>query len=103
MKKVITMLLALLVTVFMSGAFAVPPGMTVEYTKSPMGKVVFDGKSHADKALMCDACHPKVFEQKKGTAKISLAAHQEGKFCFTCHNDSTAFKSDGNCNRCHKQ
>ena len=31
---------------------AVPPGKTVEFA-SPMGKVNFDGKAHADKSLKC--------------------------------------------------
>ena len=39
----------------LSGAvFAAPPGATVEYVGGPMGKVVFDGKVHADKGLKCN-------------------------------------------------
>lgn len=85
-----------------STASAVPPGMTVEFTKSPMGKVTFDGKLHMEKGLMCDACHPKIFQQKKGTAQIKLTDHQADKFCFTCHNGTKSFKSEGNCAKCHK-
>ena len=80
---------------------AVPPGMKVEFTKSPMGKVTFDGKIHADKGQKCDSCHPLIFLQKKGSAKIKLADHQKGeKFCFTCHNGKKSF-APKECTKCH--
>ena len=81
---------------------AVPPGMKIEFTKSPMGKVTFVGKTHADKGQLCNACHPLLFQQKKGVAQIKLADHQKGeKFCFACHNGKKAFTSEKNCNKCH--
>ena len=71
---------------------ALPPGQKMEFTKSPMGKVVFDGT----------ACHPKPFEQKKGAAKITLADHEAGNFCFSCHKEGgKAWPSKDNCNKCH--
>lgn len=103
MKTFLTTIITVMAIGFFSLASAVPPGMTVEFTKSPMGKVVFSGQVHADKGLKCDDCHPKIFEQKKGTAQIKMEDHQKGeKFCFTCHNGTKSFKADGNCNRCHK-
>lgn len=95
-----------LMAVFMMGfvlpAAAVPPGMTMEFTKSPMGKVIFDGNVHPTKGVMCDACHPKIFEQKKGVAQIKLADHDKGeKFCFACHNGKKAWGTKDNCNKCH--
>jgi len=81
---------------------AVPTGKTIEFTKSPMGKVIFSGKIHADKGLTCNACHPTLFSFKKGTVKIKLADHQEGKkYCFSCHNGTKAFIVKDNCNKCH--
>jgi hyperosmotically inducible protein len=84
---------------------AVPPGQTVEFS-SPQGKVIFDGKAHADKGLKCADCHtsPKLFEMKKGGDKISMAAMNEGKFCGSCHNGKKAFgvKAPENCAKCHK-
>ena len=83
---------------------ALPPGQKMEFTKSPMGKVVFDGNIHPSKGIMCDGCHPKPFEQKKGAAKITLADHEAGKFCFTCHKEGgKAWPSKDNCNKCHKK
>ena len=85
-------------------SFALPPGQTMEFTKSPMGKVVFDGNLHPSKGIMCDGCHPAVFEQKKGAAKITLADHEGGKFCFTCHKEGgKAWPSKDNCAKCHKK
>ena len=84
---------------------AVPPGTTVDYA-SPAGKVTFDGKKHADKGLQCADCHvkPKLFEMKKGAAKMSMAAMNDGKFCGTCHNGKKAFsvKVPANCSKCHQ-
>jgi c(7)-type cytochrome triheme protein len=103
MKTFLTTIITVLAIGFYSMVWAVPPGMTVEFTKSPMGKVVFSGQTHADKGLKCDDCHPKIFEQKKGTAQIKMEDHQKGeKYCFACHNGTKAFKADGNCNKCHK-
>ncbi len=85
---------------------AVPPGKTVEFA-SPMGKVTFDGKVHADKGLKCADCHvkPKLFEMKKGGDKITMAAINEGKFCGACHNGTKAFaaKDPADCKKCHKK
>src|SRR5674476_1436560 len=85
---------------------AVPPGKTVEFA-SPMGKVTFDGKAHADKGLKCADCHtkPKLFEMKKGGDKITMAAMNEGKFCGACHNGKKAFsvKAPADCAKCHAQ
>src|SRR5512140_101947 len=85
---------------------AVPPGKTVEFA-SPMGKVIFDGKAHADKGFKCADCHtkPKLFEMKKGGDKITMAAMNEGKFCGTCHEGNKAFgvKAQADCVKCHKK
>ena len=83
---------------------AVPSGKTVEFA-SPMGKVTFAGKPHADKGFKCADCHtkPKLFEMKKGGDKISMAAMNEGKFCGTCHDGKKAFsvKAPADCVKCH--
>ena len=84
---------------------AVPSGKAVEFA-SPMGKVIFDGKAHADKGLQCADCHtkPKLFEMKKGGDKKTMAAMNEGKFCGACHNGKKAFsvKAPADCVKCHK-
>ena len=85
---------------------AVPPGKTVEFA-SPMGKVIFDGKVHADKGSKCADCHtkPKLFEMKRGGDKMTMAAMNEGKFCGSCHEGKKAFgvKAPADCVKCHKK
>jgi len=77
--KIITLALTIMVAVmFVGSAMAVPPGKTVDYTGSANGKVVFDGKAHADKGLKCNDCHTKIFQMKKG-AKITMAEMNAGK------------------------
>ena len=103
MRNFILSLLVMLSFGLLSTAYAVPPGMSFEFTKSPMGVVKMDGKVHIEKGVMCDGCHPKIFEQKKGGAVMNLADHQAGtKFCFACHNGKKAFASKDNCAKCHK-
>jgi len=101
MKITVISFLVTITIAFCTSALAIPPGMTIEFTKSPMGKVVLDGNTHPAKGIMCDDCHPKVFEQKKGAATITMPDHEGGKFCFTCHNGTKAWASKDNCNKCH--
>lgn len=84
---------------------AVPAG-TVEFA-SPMGKVTFDAKVHADKGAKCADCHtkPKLFEMKKGKDKLTMKDMNEGKFCGACHDGKKAFgvKAPADCAKCHKK
>jgi c(7)-type cytochrome triheme protein len=82
-------------------AFAVPAGKTVEYSKG--GKIVFDGKAHADKGLKCADCHPGVFKMKKGADAITMANINAGKQCGTCHKDGGKAFSAKECAKCHKK
>jgi len=51
----------------------------------------------------CSACHPQIFEMKKGANNITMNAIREGKFCAECHNGNVAFEvSFQSCYRCHK-
>ncbi|HYA26804.1 MAG TPA: cytochrome c3 family protein [Thermodesulfovibrionales bacterium] len=103
--KIFTILLTVAIAVmFIGSAMAVPPGKTVEYAGGAMGKVVFDGKAHADKGLKCNDCHTKIFPMKKGT-KITMADMNAGKVCGECHNGTKAFasKDAANCGKCHKK
>ena len=104
--KAITVILAILIAVaFVGNVMAVPAGKTVEFPGGDSGKVVFDGKVHADKGLKCAECHPKIFQMKKGTTKMTMAEINAGKFCGECHNGTKAFKTSEatNCAKCHKK
>ncbi len=104
MKIVIALLTIAIAVVFIGSAMAVPPGKTIEYAGGGAGKVVFDGKLHADKGLKCNDCHTKIFPMKKG-AKITMADINAGKSCGECHNGTKAFKAGdaANCAKCHKK
>lgn len=108
MKKYMGCALGVIVILAMaSSAFAVAPGKTVEFDGKGSGKVVFDGKLHADKGGKCGDCHiaPKLFQMKKGANVITQKDLEEGKFCGACHNGAKAFtvKDPENCAKCHKK
>ncbi|MFN3395357.1 MAG: cytochrome c3 family protein [Thermodesulfovibrionales bacterium] len=105
MRLVIALVTIAIAVVFIGSAMAVPPGKNVEFAGGDAGKVVFDGKIHADKGLKCNDCHTKIFQMKKGTAKMKMADINAGKFCGECHNGTKAFKSSdaANCAKCHKK
>jgi c(7)-type cytochrome triheme protein len=92
----------LVAVAFLGSAFAVPPGKTIEFAGGEQGKVVFDGKTHADAGLKCNDCHTKIFQMKKAAAKIT-APHKPGEFCGACHDGSKAFAQEENCDKCHKK
>jgi c(7)-type cytochrome triheme protein len=103
-RNILAVMAVAAIAAFSVSATAVPPGKTVEFD-SPMGKVVFDGKIHADKGLKCNACHTKIFKMKKGADKITMHEINEGEFCGACHNGEKAFKASDpkNCKTCHKK
>lgn len=110
--KIITIILAIAVAVVFAGsAMAVAPGKTLEFKGGDAGKVIFDGKTHADAGNKCAACHPAIFPMKgpgkEGAATITMADINAGKFCGICHNGDAgkAFKSSdaANCVKCHKK
>jgi len=104
MKKIAVLFVALIMAVaFVGMAFAVPSGKTVEFKDGAMGKVVFEGKVHADKGFKCNDCHTKIFPMKKTT--LTMAEMNAGKECGTCHNGEKAFstKDAANCGKCHKK
>ena len=104
MKKFFVLALVVVVTMAIAvSAFAVGPGKTVEFEKG--GKVVFDGKSHADKGAKCAECHPALFKMKKGGDVLTMKDMEAGKNCGSCHNGTKAFgvKGPETCAKCHKK
>jgi c(7)-type cytochrome triheme protein len=104
MKKLLVIAIVMIVTFVLSvSAFAVPAGKTVEFDGKGGGKVVFDGKAHADKGLKCADCHPGVFKMKKGGDVITMADINAGKACGTCHKDGGKAFPAKDCAKCHKK
>lgn len=85
---------------FAANAMAIQPGKSVTW-ETPMGRVVFDGKKHADAMVKCPECHSKIFKYKKGSTVMTMADINAGKFCGTCHNGKRAFETKDNCEMCH--
>ena len=103
MKKFTILLAVIIALAFFGSAMAVSSGKTVEF-KTSMGTVTFDGKTHAEKGLKCMDCHPKTFQMKKGSFKMTEADHVPGKLCGACHDGTKAFaQTKENCNKCHKK
>ena len=90
MRSLQCILILIIVMAFAGSVFAVSSGKTVEYAEGSQGKVIFDGKTHADKGLKCTDCHTKIFPMKKGT-KITMAEMNAGKYCGVCHNGEKTF------------
>ena len=104
--RILTVLLTVAIAVmFIGSAMAVNPGKTVEYAGGAQGKVVFDGKTHADKGLKCNDCHTKIFQMKKGSFKMTKEDHGTDKGCGACHDGKKAFsqKDEADCGKCHKK
>lgn len=47
----------------------------------------------------CKVCHQDIFIMHRGANDIDH--NKEGKQCWACHNNKTAFNDEGNCERCH--
>ncbi len=107
MKKLLVVAIVVVVTFVMSvSAFAVPAGKTVEFDAKGAGKVVFDGKVHADKGNKCADCHQSgLFKMKKGADVMTMKDMEAGKGCGACHNGTKAFsvKDAASCAKCHKK
>jgi c(7)-type cytochrome triheme protein len=104
MKKLFVLSVIVCVMLTMSlTALAVPPGKTVVLEPKGAGKVVIEGKIHADKGIKCPSCHPAIFKMKKGADVVTMKDMNEGKFCGACHDGAKAFgvKEKDNCPKCH--
>jgi c(7)-type cytochrome triheme protein len=107
MKKLLVLALVVVVTLTMAvSAFAVAPGKTVEFDGKGAGKVVFDGKAHADKGAKCADCHQSgLFKMKKGADVLTMKDMEAGKTCGACHDGKKAFgvADKAACGKCHKK
>ena len=85
-------------------ASAVGSDKTITWAGGGEGKVLFDGRKHAEKGYVCKDCHHGLFNEKYGTAKITHAALKKGQYCGACHNGTLAFSTvdQGKCVACHQ-
>jgi len=99
----LTLLFVTVLLVSTSIALAVPAGKTLEFSKSPVGVVTFDGTLHREAGQKCKSCHNKgTFpKMKQVTVEITMNDIYAGKLCGVCHNGERAFDAQSNCTRCH--
>lgn len=71
---------------------------TIAFTSSGMN-VTFSHQNHA-KRSGCSACHPSVFQMKKGGNRITMEEMYKGNNCGKCHNGKAAFSAK-DCAKCH--
>ncbi len=62
---------------------------------------IFSHKFHLG-MYKCADCHPALFTPGAGAKRFTMADMDKGKSCGACHDGSTAFKSSGSCDKCHK-
>jgi c(7)-type cytochrome triheme protein len=92
-------LLALVALVALSGAAQATSDKALLYGGAGQGRVIFDGRLHASKGLVCNDCHSAIFATKK-QALITMANHGESVSCFVCHDGSKVFND---CDQCHRK
>jgi c(7)-type cytochrome triheme protein len=96
------LLCALLVAAGEAGA--VGPGTTLTWPGGGRGEVRFEGKEHSEKSFACKDCHPGLFSMKHGTAAMTMASLNGGRYCGVCHNGTAAFstRDPKKCHECHR-
>jgi len=105
MRLSVLLLCFIVAIAFVGIAIASPPGKTVEYAGGEQGKVIFDGNTHSvAQGMKCPDCHPKLFQMKKGSYKMTLEDHAGETGCGACHNGTQAFSQsdEAECAKCHK-
>ena len=66
----------------------------------PNRMVIFSHKVHTQ-WLTCTNCHNAIFKREAGSATITMADIDEGKYCGVCH-DKVALAQPSGCKGCHK-
>lgn len=102
MKAVLALALVLFVglgALFAGQALATDGNNALTYRGGAQGRVIFDGRTHAAKGLLCNNCHSALFDTRK-FGLITMSDHGTDKKCFACHNGKQAFDT---CESCHRK
>jgi c(7)-type cytochrome triheme protein len=78
--------------------FAVDGNNALSYRGGAQGRVIFDGRTHAAKGLVCTSCHSALFPTQR-TGLITMQDHSTQTKCWACH-DGT--KASSTCTACHR-
>lgn len=109
--RLVTLLIVLQLASPAWGHFTLPPlppreeygNIIMDRVSSREGQkpVVFPHWLHRAR-YTCRVCHGELdFQMKRGATEISERGNRTGKFCGACHNGKIAFRSNGNCDKCH--
>lgn len=77
------------------------PTKDVTFEVPDVGPVVFSHDVHTS-MFGCDSCHPDVFIPGPGNEPASMDQMSEGESCGACHDGSTAFSVEEDCESCHE-
>jgi len=69
------------------------------YGGAGQGKVIFDGRLHASRGIVCNDCHSAIFDTRK-KAMMTMDDHYQSVACFVCHDGSKVFND---CEQCHRK
>ncbi|GFO67984.1 hypothetical protein GMLC_15630 [Geomonas limicola] len=97
--KLSTVSLVLAGLALLAGVAGATSDKALLYGGAGQGKVIFDGRLHASKGLVCNDCHSAIFATKK-EALITMDNHSQKVACFTCHDGVKVFND---CDQCHRK
>lgn len=103
MRHIVLVLVFAMIFASAGMSLAVPSGKKVVFSGGERGKVIFDGKKHADAGIACEVCHlesPTLFQMQKGADQISMKDMHNDRYCGSCHNGTKAFDNK-ECDKCH--
>lgn len=83
-------------------AMSDPKTGDITFQAAKKGRVVFSHKFHAAlEGIPCDYCHVRL-KALRDAAGAKKTAFSYMDFCLLCHDGTKAFRTDGNCSRCHE-
>ena len=77
------------------------PTKDVSFQVPDAGPVTFSHEVHTG-MFGCSACHPDLYLPGPGNKKVTMDAMAKGESCGACHDGSTAFSVEGDCESCHQ-
>ncbi len=77
------------------------PTRPVTLAVPDVGDVSFSHEAHTS-ILGCSNCHPALFRPTTDNPPVSMTEMAEGMSCGACHDGSTAFSVEENCDFCHQ-
>jgi len=77
------------------------PTRDITFKVADVGPVVFSHEVHTG-MFGCGECHPGLFIPGPGNPAATMAEMAKGVSCGACHDGSSAFSVEENCDTCHQ-